>query len=532
MVTFNLVREEAALINLEAIPNSLNAYTQHLYHQREIQASRMSTRTLMMAKGKIQILILNEDTPAEDDVVVSTFGGLTVGLSGLTPAVLNESYQGQNTVHIIDSITLFPFGVQLPGFVAPTPGEVGHQFKVSGGSSPYAWCLRRTKSSATDPAIEPVLPGPPSPPYPFDDHGELIPNTPFPPATQSGGLPPGMLINQDGILYGTPTQSGVFIFQVHVKDNSGLHGEETVRLVVLTDENEVPACSQSRVTPIVYKATITRITLPTVKNDPAAITAWKGKIEATGGQSGKYLFFFENPVDPPRQMYPVVGGVRILTLQMNSGDMTIAGLTPDNFEDFRGIWLFDLKATEVPVGNVVPTCDIRAVALAIGTTQVAGMADPEVITASSNIPEGAYQAQAPAMPYLVLDPPVPVMGFIQGKNVYLRGSAGMPLRPDLGGLHVNPGIVTSLVPGSVNPVQVIGIGVESSAPSHYHLDWIRSNPVSFFRDIVDRFDPVPVPPAPPLPPGLPPFSAIPPVEGASIDEMIPVGKRIRPLWPV
>jgi hypothetical protein len=156
------------------------------------------------------------------------------------------------------------------------------------------------------------------------------------------------------------------------------------------------------------------------------------------------------------------------------------------------------------------------------------MADP-VASALSTVPEGEYQAEAPARPYLILNPPVPVKAFVKGKNTYLRGNVSFPLRPDLGGLNVSPGVVTSVMPGSINPVQVVGLGVEPSAPSFYFLDWMRSNPVAYFRDIVDRFDPVPVTPGPTLPPGSPSGGD---VSGSSIDEQIPVGKRIRPLWPV
>ena len=180
----------------------------------------------------------------------------------------------------------------------------------------------------------------------------------------------------------------------------------------------------------------------------------------------------------------------------------------------------------VPPG-VYPTCDIRGLSLSIGTTNVAGMED-RVASEISTIPEGAYQKKAPMRSYLVLNPPVIAKTFIQGKNTYLRGNVPYPLRPDLGGININPGVVTSIMPGMTNPVQVIGIGIESAAPSFNFLDWQRSNPVAYFRNIVDRHFPVSVTPLPPAPPGIPTT----PVSGSSIDEMIPVGKRIRPLWPV
>jgi hypothetical protein len=533
LISYDLVQREGGLIDLGAIQDLMNGYTEHLYHQREIQASRMGTRVLMMAKGQVQDLILIENPPDVDDTIIPQFGGLTVGLSQLTPAIVNNHYQGPNTKHIEDSEALFPFGVSLPGFVASAPGDVGHQFRVSGGTGPYQWCLRRTRSSESDPARTPYREGIPTPRYPFDMQGNLIPGIDFPPASRGGGMPPGMLFDIFGLFYGTPTQVGAYIFRVHVQDSSGLHGEATVLFFVMEDiyyPDGIPPgpCSQERTIPATFKATITRTLVPSIQKDEQSINMWRGKVQATGGQTGNYLFTFPNPINPPNEMVPSSKGLNMLAMQIDTGRMTINGLTLDNFDEFEGVWLFGVQVTEVVPSGVVPTCDIRGLSLSIGTTQVAGMADPDVSVSGSTIPEGAYQAEVPIRPYLILDPPVVVKTFIQGKNIYLRGNVPFPLRPDLGGLNLNPGIVTSVVPGAINPVQVIGLGIESAAPSFYFLDWMRSNPVAYFRDIVDRFDPVPVSSGPELPPGVPSTD----VSGASIDEMIPIGKRIRPLWPV
>ena len=538
MISYDAVQREAALIDLGAIQDSMNTYTQHLYHQREIQASRMGTRTLMMAKGQIQNFILIEDTPSDDDTVVEQFGGLTVGTSQLTPAVVNQQYVGPRSVTIVNSEDLFPFGVALPGFATSTPGDVGHQFVASGGTPPYQWCLRRTRSSFNDPARCPYLVGQQPVPYPFDNYGDLIPKVDFPPASRSGGMPPGMLFDINGLFYGTPTQVGTYVFRVHVQDKMGLHGEATVLFFVMDDiyyntpDGMPPTpCSEVRTIPATFKVTITRTNMPSIQATDQSIGGWMGKVEATGGQTGNYLFLFPNPIDPPNQMVPNYNNQNMLEMQINDGTMTINGLTTNNFDNFYGVWLFQVGVTEVVPTGVKPTCDVRGLALSIGTTQVAGMPDPVATSADKGIPEGAHQAEVPARPYLILNPPVVVKTFIQGKNTYLRGNVPFPLRPDLGGLYLNPGIVTAITPGMMNPVQIIGLGIEESAPSFYFLDWTRSNPVAYFRDIVDRFDPVPVNPGPPAPPGLPP-SAISPVSGSSIDDMIPIGKRIRPLWPV
>lgn len=534
MITYDQVQLEGGLIDLGSIQDSMNAYTQHLYHQREIQAIRMGTRVLMMAKGQIQDLMLVEEPPTLDDVVIPQFGGLTVGLSSLTPAIVNQPYVGPRTVNINDSNDIFPFGVALPGFDTATPGEIGHQFRVSGGAPPYQWCLRRTRSSASDPARCPFRVGIKTPPYPFDDDGDLIPMVDFPPATRSGGMPPGMLLDTHGVFYGTPTQVGTYVFRVHVQDGTGLHGEATVLFFVVEDlyypDGPQAPCSQPRTIPATFKTTITRTSMPSIQDTDESISNWRGKIEVTGGESGDYLFTFPNPIDPPNQLVPGDGSSNLIEMQIDSGDMTINGLTTDNFDDSKGVWLFEVQVTEVVPSGVAPSCDVRALSLSIGTTQVAGM-DDAVASEISTIPEGAYQEKPPVRSYLVLDPPVIVKEFIHGKNTYLRGNVPYPLRPDLGGVNLNPGVVTAITPGMANPVQVIGLGIEESAPSFYFLDWTRSNPAAYFRDIVDRFDPVPVTPGPILPPGIPP-SSVSDVSGSSIDDQIPVGKRIRPLWPV
>jgi hypothetical protein len=533
-VTYDAVQREGELINLGSIQDSMNTYTQHLYHQREIQASRMGTRVLMMAKGQIQDLVLLENPPDIDDTVIPQFGGLTIGLSQLTPAIVNNEYQGPNTVYLVDSNAIFPFGVSLPGFATSTPGDIGHQFRVSGGTPPYQWCLRRTRSSQIDPARVPDREGMETPPYPFDDYGELIPGVDFPPATRSGGMPPGMLFDTFGVFYGTPTQTGSYIFRIHVRDSTGLHGEATVLFFVMDDlyydtpDGMPPApCSENRTTPMTFKTTITRTVMPSIQDDKDSIDMWRGRVEATGGQTGNYLFVFPNPIDPPWEMVPASKNLNLLEMGVTTGDITINGLTTDNFDEFRGVWLFGVQVIESVPPGVYPTCDIRGLSLSIGTTNVAGMED-QVASEISTIPEGAYQKKAPMRSYLVLNPPVIAKTFIQGKNTYLRGNVPYPLRPDLGGININPGVVTSIMPGMTNPVQVIGIGIESAAPSFNFLDWQRSNPVAYFRNIVDRHFPVSVTPLPPAPPGIPTT----PVSGSSIDEMIPVGKRIRPLWPV
>ena len=305
LINYDAVQKEGTLIDLVSIEDSMSTYTQHLYHQREIQASRMGTRVLMMAKGKMQNLIMVENPPDADDVVIPQFGGLTIGASQLTPAVVNSPYQGANTVTIVNSDVLFPFGVDLPGFAASTPGEVGHQFRVSGGAPPYQWCLRRTRSSASDPARTPDLPGQATPDYPFDDYGDLVSDVDFPPASQGGGMPPGMLFDINGLFYGTPTQVGTYVFRVHVQDSTGLHGEATVLFFVMEDvyyntpDGMPPApCSESRTVPVTFKTTITRTIMPSIQDSDTSIGMWRGRVEATGGQTGNYLFTLPDPIDP------------------------------------------------------------------------------------------------------------------------------------------------------------------------------------------------------------------------------------------
>ncbi len=143
------------------------------------------------------------------------------------------------------------------------------------------------------------------------------------------------------------------------------------------------------------------------------------------------------------------------------------------------------------------------------------------------LPEGDYNRQIPLRPFLILNPPVAVKGFPQAKSVFMRGSQGTTLRPDLSGPHIGPGPITSVRPGVINPVSAIGMFETQSAPAHIQLDYVVSNPVSLFRETVDRFRGAP-PPTFLFPPNSPPSE----LSGASIDSQIPPGKRIRPLWPI
>jgi hypothetical protein len=530
----NQIQERAALITMKAVEDQLIDHTNHQYFQRELEDLPSATRVLMYARGSLIDLHAEEQTPPPDFDTTET-AGLIIGAAELIPAILGEQYKGENFITLESSKVLFPFDVPLPGFISILPGEVGHQFLVSGGSPPYTWCLRRTRSSASDPARRPNLPtgDDPPPPYPFTNDGNLVDPLPaFPEATQGGGLPPGMLLDRQGLLYGTPSLPGTYLFRLHVKDATNHHAETTVKLLVLNDHNDPVSCSTPRVTPIPYKATVASAIIPPIP-DAASVENWRAYIGAVGGETGQYFFTFTNPFDSPRQQVPVDNTIPVLNLNITSGQLSAPRITSDNFQTLVGIWLFEIQVTEsLPSGSSdLPTCDRRAVAVSIGTARVAGESDQTTTVSSASylLPEGNYQPKSPVRTHLILDPPVPVRAFVQGKNTSLRGSPGFNVRPDIG-LNLRPGPITGTLPGIMNPVAVVGTFVDTQSPSHYQLDWSASNPTDYYRDMVDRFipalDSLPPPPGPPPPPDSVP------ARGATIDDMIPTGKRIRPLWPI
>jgi hypothetical protein len=333
-----------------------------------------------------------------------------------------------------------------------------------------------------------------------------------------------MLLNRDGLFYGTPTRVGTFLFRLHVRDRNGLRGETTIRFIVLSSSTDKIPCSSGRGFPVNYKTTITQISLPILFKS-SDLSNWEGRVEVVGGQSGKYNFFFPRSDDSPYQQTPRISSRSVLTLSSGDGRLSLGNLQPEDFDQVRGVWVFEIQAIEIMEhNNSGPmTCDRRAVSLSIGTTRTAGISDTDLNLEDGILPEGRYTERPVRRSYLILDPPVIVDVFIQGKNVYLRGNRGFPLRPDLGGLNLNPGIVTSLNPGVVNPVQVIGINPDSLSPAHIYQDWTHSDPCDYFRDTYDRFDPVPVAPS---------SGGDGAVTGTQIDDQLPIGKRIRPLWPV
>lgn len=532
LITPSAVTTQGELVTIQAVDTQIEAHTQHLYHQRELVSKPYSVMTLMFARGLFEDLILEESTP-DPTFDVSSATGMVIGSAELIPAILNESYVGSNYVTITDGTALFPFGVVLPGFASVTPGSVGHQFHVSGGTPPYQWSLRRTRSSITDPARCPTLPGAPAPPYPFDDNGELIvPLIPFPDAVQSGGLPPGMILNKDGLLYGTPTVLGTFLFRLHVKDSTDLHAESTVRLVVVFDDQAVAPCIQTRQTPILFKTTLITPNLPSIP-DFDSIASWTPILLAIGGETHHYEFVLTDPQNIPYQQIPTLNRQPLLSLNFMSGQLGLSGVTASNFSSISGLWLFEIQAREIlpPKENAIATCDRKAYSLSIGTTNVAGMTD-SISTENQMglIPDGQYQPITPSRTYLILDSPQVVTSFPQGKSTFLRGSVGYNIRPDMG-INLRPGPVTGDSPGVMNPVSVVGISYDNQAPSHTYVDWTNSNPLAYYSNTADRFGPpsdliIPSPstPSPPPPP--------PDLQGISIDDQIPIGKRIRPLWPV
>jgi hypothetical protein len=87
-------------------------------------------------------------------------------------------------------------------------------------------------------------------------------------AVTSGGLPPGLTLDADGTLHGTPSSAGTFKFTVKVLDGSGAAGEQEVSLTVerkryLAYTSDEEAYGQR----VVYVVDISKATLPKTKLD-------------------------------------------------------------------------------------------------------------------------------------------------------------------------------------------------------------------------------------------------------------------------
>ena len=105
------------------------------------------------------------------------------------------------------------------------------------------------------------------------------------------------------------------------------------------------------------------------------------------------------------------------------------------------------------------------------------------------MPEGDYRENHPQRTYLILDPAVPVRGFPQGKNLTVRSTRATILRPDLStGPYIGPGFLTTVSPGTGNPVGVVGTYQENFSPSVVQMDWLNSNPADLFKRMWDKFE--------------------------------------------
>lgn len=534
MVRYQIVKVKGDLISLSAIDGHLIEHTNHIFHVRELQDLRISSRTLMYARGRFQDLSVIEDS-VEVGLSSVIYGDLTIGISDLAPGIKGEVYKGPGFIIINDPAIIFPFGVGWSDInqgvlITVGMGEQGHQYHASGGMEPYQWTLRPIKSASLPrfPMLVAVGDYPVSPTQlmPFDDDGNLIPGRDFPDGVEAGGMPLGMLFNKDGVLYGKPLETGTFLFRIHVKDAQGKHGEASIRLVVLNRiEDEVP-CSRPRVTPEVFKTTITQIICPPILGDVDADN-WVGSVTAIGGTI-PYSYSFPNPSDYPKQQVPQnTSGTSIIQIQAETGVMRAPTLSSSNWTGFTGVWLWEVQAVET-VSSGIPTCDRQPVTFVVGVAPVAGSSIG--VTPNEGVLlkfDGDYQREQLSRTFLVLDAPIPVKSFAQGKSVSIRGSNGHVVRYDLGGPFLNPGPITAFMPGVINSAGAFGVYEEIVAPSHYQLDWVNSNPMDCFRSMSDRFE-------------LPSEDVttsddttdLPPVEGSSIDWQIPYGKRIRPLWPV
>ena len=324
-------------ISLQSLQGDVLRHTQNLYQVREIQNLRFCTRTLMYSRGRIQNLSTTESSPPNEvDTLVERTGSLIIGAGDMYPAVKNKDYVGLNSIEILNSAAIFPFGVTVPGFIWKNQGKNGHLFQASGGTAPYQWTIRTTMSSSRSPAEPVKLPDTEGePPYPFDSIGNLKSNRSFPQAVWKGGIPPGMILNRDGLLYGTPTESGTYLFRLVVKDSSGKWGEATVRLVVLETLNSKVPCKTD--SPSLFTTTIVKSQLTPI-NSFSETSGYKREFLAVGG-SGNYSWRFLDPLDNPKQSIPNIGGIPNILINGTNGTVSLLNITETSYDQLKGIWL-------------------------------------------------------------------------------------------------------------------------------------------------------------------------------------------------
>lgn len=541
------LRSRAKDINLRSIQDELSQHTAHLYHQREMQDLRYATRTLMTAVGNIvRLQVTEQPPPTGQSSVGDPVTTLRIGASTLLAAEFYRPYVGSRYVSVNNTATLFPFGVSIPsgpGAIAVNLGEQGHQFEVSGGRPPYTWTIRRTRSSSNDPARSIDLNGDNqvvfAAEYPFDQVGNPVPDIEWPVTVVGGGLPPGMALNNRGLLYGMPTEAGTFLFRLVCRDRDNRVAEQTIRFYVAGGEGDLPYYEDdlSAADPANFsredsglfaKTDIVRASLNPV-DSVESVGSWQGTLLAVGGLA-PYRWRWVDPKNNPRQEICSTSAGDAVQLSLD-GKVQLNLPNESAISQATGLWLWEVEAQEAFPDE--PTIDRAPVTLAVGVDLISNFGgsntDATVETVVSYLPEGSYTSNSRLIDVLVLDPPVPVQHFQDAQNVMLRGTRGHFTRPDLGGGYIGPGPITTINPGVMTPVGVVGVFELGYNVARTQLDFSVGNPTGLWTQI-DKFDPQQLGEEGQEPPAPAEDGEI-VVEDASILDQTVISKRLRPLWP-
>jgi len=469
-VSMETIQDRGNLVSFRNLAESdQQSHTNHLYMQREVQALGVSTRTLMLATGKIELLTVTEEFSSARGEAF--FGQLRLSLEDLRPGIQWVVYAGDNRLEAIDSEIVAVPGLGLPGYFLLTQGEIGQVLLPLGGTPPFSFGLRqlggtdivRDASDYSDPVT-----------------GDLLPNANQ--VLQGGGVPAGLFLHSSGFFYGRPDVSGSFLFRVQITDAQGVGIEKTLHIEILGGiyGSEEPTTQLPCEIPDTVDSPL-RIELDSefvVDSGEEAIFVLHP--EVVNG-TGPYVWSIEGEGIPPSG----------LTLDTTTGRI---GLESETVSNSPGVWAFQIQVTDTSTG----LCTRKVLTLVLG---VPAITCGSVQTDTSGIPIPEAESTQHSATYLVLDYPTPVSSENSGENTVLGGSAPYSLA-GFNSAVLDPSPITSLVPGMQFNASLLRAIPQATYTGNPALDWTTSNPCDFFDLVDDREDPYagePPEPEPSLP---------------------------------
>lgn len=206
--------------------------------------------------------------PRHDSAVIApalgVFGAIVASVVGIahaqvavTPAPLPQPHIGQAyNVSLAGSGGVAPYtfvvtaGPLPPGVTMSTAGAFAG---VPASQIPFAFTVVAADALGREAVLTSAgvvggfalaLAQPPDPGKPGQSYNETLVAAggvgPYTWTLVSGTLPPGLTLNPDGSITGTPTATGTFVFVVHVVDSDGTFADITVALRI-GDPLPVPA---------------------------------------------------------------------------------------------------------------------------------------------------------------------------------------------------------------------------------------------------------------------------------------------------